>query len=350
MDATSRIALIGSLGRDKRSLDGQTLRTQLVLDELKNRAVATVNSIDTAWLARRPIRVLWQIYNAFRESEVVLIMPGERGLRYLLPMYIRLASAYGCSIHYLVVGGWLPEFVRKHLRHCKHLEQLDGIFVQSPRMITALQSEGLNNVHFLPNFKSFRPTTQTCESQRDRLSLVFLSRLIPEKGVEHCIEAIKIMAGDGAPLRVQLDIWGTAPEKHKSWLERLHRQEVDDIFFKGAMDPETVVSELSNYDAMLFPTWYRGEGFAGVLIDAFAAGIPVVASDWHDNAEFVTHMKTGIIFETGSIDQLVDSIRLLRDKPALLQEMKRAAATRVAEYHVDVVLPPLLRQLGIAQI
>ena len=41
----------------------------------------------------------------------------------------------------------------------------------------------------------------------------------------------------------------------------------------------------------------------------FAAGIPIVASDWHDNAEFVTHMETGVIFETGSVDQLVDSIR-----------------------------------------
>ena len=121
------------------------------------------------------------------------------------------------------------------------------------------------------------------------------------------------------------------------------------VSYRGELEQELVIDRLGTYDAMLFPTWYRGEGFPGAVVDAYAAGIPVIASDWHDNAEVIAHLKTGVIFETGSVEQLIASIRLLLDQPEQLQQMKRAAAKEAARYHVDAVIPPLFSQLGIDQ-
>lgn len=349
MSTAKGIALIGNLGRGQPSLDGQTLRTQLVLAELRRRAAAPVAAVDTAWLSRRPFRVFLAMIASFRKSDIVLIMPGERGLKVLLPIFQRLASMFGCAMHYLVVGGWLPDFLKQNSGFAIRLGHLDGIYVQSQRMLTELETLGLSNAHYLSNFKRFRARQASRVTPDDGLSLVFLSRIIPEKGVEHCFEALRILNEGVDKPRVSLDLWGTVPPKHEAWFAEILGHPISGVTYRGALNQELVVDQLLNYDAMLFPTWYRGEGFPGAIVDAFAAGIPVVASDWHDNSEILTHRQTGLLFETGSVEQLVSSIQLLLDEPSLLSHMKEAAAKAAADYHVDVVIPPLFRKLGIAQ-
>ena len=349
MSGNKAIALIGHMGRGNPSLDGQTLRTKLVLAELEKRAVLPVIAVDTGWFSRRPLQVLYKTFRAFQQANIVLIMPGERGLQILLPFYQMLDSIYGRPIHYLVVGGWLPDFVHDRPKTVARLQKVDGIYVQSTRMVASLQAAGLSNVRFLPNFKNFRGPVTARAATHDQLSLVFLSRVIPDKGVEHCFEALRILSERNRNMKVRLDLWGAIPDQYKEWFENLLQRDVPGVQYKGPLEPELVVDRLSQYDAMLFPTWYRGEGFPGVIIDAYAAGIPVIASDWHDNAEFVTNLQTGVIFKTGSVDQLVTSISRLLEQPELLAHMKHAAAKAAQNYHVDLVLPPLLRQLGVEQ-
>lgn len=48
---------------------------------------------------------------------------------------------------------------------------------------------------------------------------------------------------------------------------------------------------LRNYFALLFPTYFHGEGFAGCIIDAFFAGIPIIATDWLYNKDIVKDKK-----------------------------------------------------------
>ena len=48
-------------------------------------------------------------------------------------------------------------------------------------------------------------------------------------------------------------------------------------------------SHLKKYFALLFPTYFHGEGFAGCLIDAFFAGIPVIATDWLYNKDIINN-------------------------------------------------------------
>ena len=61
---------------------------------------------------------------------------------------------------------------------------------------------------------------------------------------------------------------------------------------------------LSSYHVMLFPTYWKGEGFPGVLIDAFISGLPVIATDWAYNKEIVNHGETGFIIPTRDSEAL----------------------------------------------
>ena len=50
--------------------------------------------------------------------------------------------------------------------------------------------------------------------------------------------------------------------------------------------------------------YYQGEGFAGSLIDAMAAGLPIIASDWKYNREIVKNGTNGLLFPASDADAL----------------------------------------------
>ena len=52
---------------------------------------------------------------------------------------------------------------------------------------------------------------------------------------------------------------------------------------------------LNSYDMMIFPTYYAGEGVAGVIVDAFIAGLPVIASDLGSCREVISDKETGYL-------------------------------------------------------
>ena len=80
------------------------------------------------------------------------------------------------------------------------------------------------------------------------------------------------------------------------------------IQYKGIVSPKESVSVLGQYWALLFPTFYEGEGFAGTLIDAMASGVPVIGSDWRYNSDIVINMKTGLIVPTHQVDFMQDAL------------------------------------------
>jgi glycosyltransferase involved in cell wall biosynthesis len=50
------------------------------------------------------------------------------------------------------------------------------------------------------------------------------------------------------------------------------------VVYGGVVPFNKSVEVLKDYFAVLFPTYYEGEGFAGTIIDAHSAGVPIIAS------------------------------------------------------------------------
>ena len=115
------------------------------------------------------------------------------------------------------------------------------------------------------------------------------------------------------------------------------------------MNPANITATLSEYDVMLLPTYWGGEGFPGAVIDAFSAGIPIVISNWRDNAEFVTDGKTGLLVEPRDVEDLTAKIEWLLQHPDELLRMKQASAEAANRYHVDEVIPPFLARIGLCR-
>ena len=119
-----------------------------------------------------------------------------------------------------------------------------------------------------------------------------------------------------------MDIYGQIDKNYNDRFLELQSSFPDYINYKGVVDYNCSTDILKEYFSLLFPTYYNGEGFAGTLIDAFSAGIPVIASDWKYNAEVIENLKTGLIYPTNQFKTLEDSIEWLIKNTNKVKEMK----------------------------
>ncbi len=134
-------------------------------------------------------------------------------------------------------------------------------------------------------------------------NFLFIGRLTEEKGVRTLLAAAKQtpfrlqILGDG-PLRGEVEAAAAA-----------HPQ----IQYLGFMSKEEVLVKLMDCRALLFPSlWY--EGMPMVILEAFAAGTPVVASRLGSPASIITDEKQGLLFEPGNAGALAHAAhRLLMD-------------------------------------
>jgi glycosyltransferase involved in cell wall biosynthesis len=98
---------------------------------------------------------------------------------------------------------------------------------------------------------------------------------------------------------------------------------------------------LSGLDCVLSTS--RTEGLPVALIEAAAAGRPVVATDVGGVAELVVHERTG--FLGGDVDELAFGLAQLLDAPGLGAEMGHRARLRVAQRHAAAALADRLEEL-----
>lgn len=113
---------------------------------------------------------------------------------------------------------------------------------------------------------------------------VFLSRVMPKKNIKHTLELLPGVRGD-----IRLDVYGPI-EDEAYWgecLEVIGRLPPNiTVEHCGSIDHQEVALKMSDYHFFILPT--LGENFGHVMLEAFAAGCPVLISDqtpWRQLAE-----------------------------------------------------------------
>ncbi len=94
------------------------------------------------------------------------------------------------------------------------------------------------------------------------------------------------------------------------------------IQYEGIVAPNESASILKNYDALLFPTKYYTEGIPGTVIDAYFAGIPVIASKWESAFDVIDEGRTGYIFDFDNYNEFLNILRVVINNPEKLSALK----------------------------
>ncbi len=145
---------------------------------------------------------------------------------------------------------------------------------------------------------------------------LFAGRLSTEKGISLLASAWGdlshiplVVAGDG-PLA------GTEWPKGVSW--------------KGRQPRDAFLALMRDARLLIFPSqWY--EGAPMTILEAFACGLPVIASNLGSMAEMVTHERTGLLFTPGDAADLARQVRWAFEHPEAMNAMRVAARREFEE-------------------
>lgn len=343
-----KVCVIGHFGFGRKLFDGQTIKTKNVTCELEKKLGAEeIKKIDTCGGIKVFHKVFFEIIKAFKECENIILILAENGIQAIVPLSLLVNMMFRRNLHYTVIGGWLPVFLKKKFFLSSQLKKFNGIYVETALMKIELQKQGFKNILVMPNFKNI-PILKPEELnyiRHEPYKVCTFSRVMKEKGIEEAIEAVRAINENNNRITVRLDIYGQIGSEHKEWFDNLMEKSPEYINYSGIVSPEKSVDTLKHYYALLFPTYYSGEGFAGTLIDALAAGVPVIASDWKFNSEIISEGKTGLLFHTFDTNDLKSKIEWALNNPQKWNEMKIDCLQKANKFLAVNVIDILLRAM-----
>jgi glycosyltransferase involved in cell wall biosynthesis len=155
--------------------------------------------------------------------------------------------------------------------------------------------------------------------------ILAVSRLIARKGLDTLIVAL----GKSGCKELSLDIAGDGP--HLTVLRELALLcgVEDRVRFHGFVDRVGLAALHAQAD--LFVLASRAESCSMALLEAMAAGLPVIASRVGGSVELVENGSNGLLFKADDVAQLTAALRTLADDPAQRQRFAAANRTLVRE-------------------
>lgn len=333
-----KVLVLGYFGFATDKKDGQATKTRQCLELLKrNMKTGTrISTFDTEILHTKPWRVACLLWKTIHSNKVVYL-PAQNNLYYFFPFLFASSKIFRFDIIYLLIGGWLPFFLEKHPRLVNKLRKIKGILPEN-EMVTALLKEKfkLKNVYTLPNFRFTKYTPKEFSSKPGEFRLVFMSRIVKEKGIETVFQIADYFNKPEMRKKcaVSIDFYGEISSKDKEFFFRKLPHYGQMIQYKGILSPDEITHTLCTYDALILPTRYPTEGVPGAIIDAYMAGIPVMVSDWIYSRDVVKHEKTGYIIplDRNEVKTYIHHIEYLSLHPQELLDLKAAARAQSAKY------------------
>lgn len=145
----------------------------------------------------------------------------------------------------------------------------------------------------------------------------FTGTLAPHKAPDLPIRAVRSLPD----VELALDVYGPDREEwYKKELEHLADGDPR-IAFRGPFPQEELGEVLSRTDVLVVPSrWY--ENAPVVILEAFAAGVPVVATDLGGMSEVVEHEGNGLLFSLDDADALARALGWLAREPETVERLK----------------------------
>ena len=252
---------------------------------------------------------------------------------------------------YWVVGGSFHEMIKEGRFKVSNYTFLKGIFVQGQSMVDSLRESGLNNAVYVPNSKIINHYGKKLPTQNEKMHFVFLSRVEEYKGCTDIIKSVDALNQNGYQGKFDVAFYGR--ESEDTAYAKQFRKMVDahaEVEYKGLLNLRDTnnYDELAKYDVMLFPTYWHGEGFPGIVIDAYISSLPIIASDWNLNKDVIENGQTGWIIPPHNVDSLTEKMKFVIDNPVEVQKMSAICRERAAQYDSRIVLSEEnLKKLGV---
>ena len=227
-------------------------------------------------------------------------------------------SLHGTANDYLLIGPYvalLSNFFNKRLSLRKFAGNFDEMYNNSSPMKKSIFNYTLKNsdINFFETkylvskfkklndntfwFPNVRPKPKITRKIAYKKRFIFLGQVKEEKGIKEILEASNILDDT-----YKIDLYGDmSPDMKEVDFSKYKAN------YKGALQVEQVLEVLAQYDVLLLPTFWKGEGYPGVIIEALSLGIPIIATKLRGIKEMVDG-SCSVLIEPKNTEELKKAI------------------------------------------
>lgn len=333
------VAPVGSGASATNVVGGNRILAEKLVHELGQRGFK-LEAIDTSgsmtnlprWVIQairiaRYLRVMWNILLGLRRSQIVFLLIASWSATILAssvwvlcrltqrPMVLRLSGGDFGQVYrnFGALARWLADrtYLRSALVYVHTLEILRNF-------------DDPVNFRYFPAVRDIEAPAGVARGIPSRL--VFVARLDMDKGLAETLDACRNLPAD-----CHLDVYGPPVSDTDLALFEGHPR----ASYGGVLKPEDVPRVMVEHDLLVYPSYFRAEGYAAVIIEAFQCGRPVVAARWGGVPELVGHEKNGLLVEPRSAAAVEAAITRLREDPVLYRRLCEGARRRGEDFRSE---------------
>ena len=339
--------IVGALDLAGGDTGGQQVKTRELYHAMCDKyGTEHIRVVETHQWKKYIFRTLFQLLRNVPTSDRIIMLPANNGLL-VFSWLLRILKNKEAKLFYDVIGGWLADILSDNPKLLKQLKKLNGIWVETSSMKRDLQAMGLQNIVTVPNFKKLEivNSEQLPIHTSAPYRLCTFSRVMEEKGITDAILAVAQVNAQLGEQIYTLDVYGPIASQYAEEFQRLQEENVGFVSYMGIADPSDSVRILKDYFALLFPSKFYTEGVPGTIIDAYAAGVPVITVRWLNCGDVLEEGKTGIGYEFGDNQALADIlVKVAGDVHPLLQ-MKENCLAKAKQFMPGVCMEQITKLL-----
>lgn len=160
--------------------------------------------------------------------------------------------------------------------------------------------------------------------------VLFVGWLVERKGIHHLLDAIPTVIAKHKDVLFLIIGEGPLYESLVQKVKQHNRGEY--IHFLGKKTQAQVAEYMAASDILVLPSLY--EGMPNVVLEAFASGLPVIATDVCGTSEIVQHKVNGLLVRAGKPHELAQSLLTVLQNKALTIKYSKAAQQTIKKQHV----------------
>lgn len=342
----NKVVFIGPAGGGGVPKNGASAKNYHLMKYFRQKDINVI-SVDTENWKKNPLILLRLFFYLVFFPKAKYIIAANNMSSYRVLQLISLIPG-NRSVIYWIIGGSIADWIKEGKVNARYFKLVDYFLAEGKRMQKTFAEIGFKNTIYVPNFKCIEYLPDLQQNNKKQIRFVFLSRIIPEKGCNTIIDAVKVL-NEKYKGQFLVDFYGPFEAEYE--LEFYSKIScIDNISYKGFLDlrNQKNYDQLAKYDTMLFPTYWHGEGFPGIIIDAFVSGLPVIATDWSLNADIIEDGKTGIILKENTVEALADAMESMINNRESIRLMSIACRNSAMNFDINhVVSDDLLEKIGV---
>lgn len=346
MSMQHKFLVFGPMAKENELQGGLTVSFNIFLEQLKKNKidfeVINTNKVKYKFKFLALLYIYWLFFFKVRKSTHICLHGSDQDYIYLAPVVVLVSKVLGKTVS-------LRKFAGSFLEVFESLSPYKKVLVKY-----ALSNANINffqTKYLVEYFKQFNtntfwfPTVRNKSSQsvavnkRYTKKFIFLGHIRSEKGIDQILEVASQLDDS-----YHIDLYGSIAESKYNTIDW---KKYKNISYNGTLKPSEVYDILAEHDVLLLPTYWKGEGYPGVIIESLALGLPVIATNLRGISEILND-RSGILVEAKNVDQLKEAILFFNDINYV--DFSKSALESFNQFDAELKIREIIDQVNVTML